>query len=380
MTVKSLQAADHIPKDIRAGPSQGPARPGRLTAVPPLDRLTATPLRDHRIVPWSTVSARIGCTPLLKIRLRIHRRWRDVWLKLEQFNRGGSIKDRTAYGLIEDLEERGLMHNADTIVESTSGNLGIGLTLVCKERGYRFIAVVDPVASEYSVQRMRDLGAQIEIVQRATSGQPLLASRLARVQELLQENPDIVWTNQYGSTANPRIHRHHTGVEILRQLGTCPEAIFIAVSTGGTLKGVAQYLHTFAPGCQIAAVDVVGSVVLGGAPGIRNIPGIGSSRISDFLQDKPYDLASYVSETEAIATCHALRLCTNIGLGGSSGAVIAAAARFLQRRQSTSPVVCLCPDGSDRYENSIYNLEWLRTRNINLEDSISLPFDDIDCN
>src|SRR5215469_7051851 len=109
-----------------------------------------------RLVPWSQRAARIGCTPLVRVRLRIERRWHSLWLKLEQFNRGGSIKDRTAYGLIEDLEERGLMRGSDSIVESTSGNLGIGLALGCRERGYRFIAVVDPMASEFSIARMRE--------------------------------------------------------------------------------------------------------------------------------------------------------------------------------------------------------------------------------
>jgi 2,3-diaminopropionate biosynthesis protein SbnA len=375
MTAKSLQTVDCIETDCIESSVQeqlgtGPPPPGGTMAVP---------RRYDTFVAWSAMSARIGGTPLLKIRLRIHRRWHDIWLKLEQFNRGGSIKDRTAYALISDLEERGLMLHADSIVESTSGNLGIGLALSCKERGYRFIAVVDPTVSEYTVRCMRELGARIETAIPAP-GEPLLAARLARVHELRREDPDLVWTDQYGNVANPRIHRHHTGAEILRQLGVCPGAAFIAVSTGGTLKGVAQYLRIFAPGCQIAAVDVEGSVVLGGAPGRRNIPGIGSSRISDFLSDKPYDIASYISEVEAIATCHAVRRCTNIGLGGSSGALIAAAARFLGARRPAGPVICLCPDGSDRYENTLYNQEWLRERDIKMGEDLSLPFDDVDCN
>jgi N-(2-amino-2-carboxyethyl)-L-glutamate synthase len=362
---------------------QAPPRVGRVPVqsgrgTRSVARILGTP-RRRRFVPWSAESARIGSTPLVKVRLRINGRYHHIWLKLEQFNRGGSIKDRTAYGLIEDLEERGLMRGSDTIVESTSGNLGIGLALACKERGYGLLAVVDPMASEYSVGKMKELGARIETVPAAGSGQPLLARRLARVQELRRENPRMRWTNQYANLANPRIHRHHTGPEILRQLGQFPDAVFVAVSTGGTLKGIAQYLRAFAPGCRIAAVDVKGSVVLGGTAGKRNIPGIGSSRQSDFLRDRPYDLASYVSEEEAVATCHALRLCTNIGVGGSSGALVAAAARYLSTRPSTESVVCLCPDGSDRYENSVYNLDWLRSKNINVDDGAQLPFDNIDC-
>lgn len=350
------------------------------TALHPRARRGLARPRHSRFVPWSAGLARVGCTPLVKIRLRIHDRWHELWLKLEQFSRGGSIKDRTAFGLIEDLEERGVMRGADTIVESTSGNLGIGLALTCRERGYRLVAVVDPMTSPYSIAKMRELGAVVELVQPAVPGRPLLAQRLARIQELLRENPGMVWTNQYGSLANPRIHRYHTAAEILRQLGRAPDAVFVAVSTGGTLKGVAQYLSASARDCRVVAVDIEGSVVLGGVPGKRNIPGIGASRPSDFLRDRPYDLASYVSEAQAVATCHALRLSTNIGVGGSSGALIAAAGHFLRAHPEVGPVVCICPDGSDRYENSIYDLGWLRAANIDVEAALPLPFDDIDCN
>jgi len=357
-------------------------RPKRASSegLVPLARRPAAQPRRARFVPWSAGSARIGCTPLVKLRLRIGHRWCDIWLKLEQFNRGGSIKDRTAYGLIEDLEERGHLHAADTIVESTSGNLGIGLALACQERGYRLLAVVDPMVSEYSLDKMRELGATIEMVRPADASQPPLARRLARVQDLREHDPRVVWTNQYGNLANPRIHRDHTGAEILRQLGHSPDAVFVAVSTGGTLKGISQYFRAAAPLCRIAAVDVEGSVVLGGSQGKRSIPGIGSSRQSDFLRDRPYDLASYISEAEAVAACHALRLCTNIGVGGSSGAVIAAAAHFLRLHPAADSVVCVCPDGSDRYEDSIYDLGWLRSKQINVEEGVTLPFDDIDCN
>ena len=333
-----------------------------------------------RLVPWSPGSARIGCTPLVRVRLRIQGRWQCLWLKLEQFNRGGSIKDRTAYSLIEDIEERGLMRDADTIVESTSGNLGIGLALACRERGYRFVAVVDPMTSGYCIDRMKELGARIEVVRPVPQGEPFLALRLSRVRELRLHEPGLVWTNQYGNLANPRVHRNHTGAEIVRQLDECPEAVFVAVSTGGTLKGISQYLRAFAPQSTMAAVDVTGSVVLGGQPGQRNVPGIGSSRPSDFLRDQPYDMAFYVSEEDAVAACNAVRACTNIGLGGSSGAVVVAAARFMRAMRPSRPVVCVCPDGSDRYEDSVYNPEWRRRKGFGAGALSSLPFDDIDCN
>ena len=379
MTVNTAQA---IPRPAAGGYGGSAPRETAAHARAPVrtvTRRTAAPY-GGLLVPWSQRAARIGCTPLVRVRLRIERRWHSLWLKLEQFNRGGSIKDRTAYGLLEDVEERGLMRDADSIVESTSGNLGIGLALACRERGYRFIAVVDPMASEFSVARMRELGARIEMARPESPGESFLARRLARVQELRRGEPGLVWTNQYGNLANPRIHRDHTGAEILRQLADCPEAVFVAVSTGGTLKGISQHYRVFSPQTMIGAVDIEGSVVLGGPAAKRTIPGIGSSRHSDFLGDRPYDFGSYVSEEDAIAACHAMRICTNIGLGGSSGAVLVAAARFIRDLRPRRPVVCVCPDGSDRYERSIYDQEWLRRKGFQIGSPTSLPFDDIDCN
>lgn len=336
------------------------------------------PASGHALVPWTPATARIGGTPLARIRLRIGGRWQEVWLKLEQFNPGGSIKDRTAWSLVTDLEARGLLRPRGTIVESTSGNLGVGLALTCRQRGYRLLAVVDEMASARTIQKMTALGAVIDTVTPGP-GEPLLACRLARVAELRRQDPALVWTNQYASPANPAVHREQTGAEICRQLGRPPEAVFVAVSTGGTLQGIAGHLHAAAPGCQVVAVDTEGSVVLGGAPARRHIPGIGSSRPSDFLRDRPYDHAAYISEAMAAAVCHALRSCTNIGVGGSSGAVLAAAARFLRARPCREPVVCVCADGADRYEETVYDPGWLARNGIDLAGALPLPFDDIDC-
>ncbi|HEY2580010.1 MAG TPA: cysteine synthase family protein [Streptosporangiaceae bacterium] len=323
--------------------------------------------------------ARIGRTPLMRIRLRIGGRWRHLWLKLEQFNPGGSIKDRTAHALIEDLEERDRMRHASTIIESTSGNLGVALALACRERGYRLIAVTDPMASERCVSAMRQLGASIEQVVPDPGSVDYLSLRLARVCELLAANPQAVWPDQYRSPANPRAHRQHTGPELLRQAGGPPDAVFVGVSTGGTLAGISQYLRIFAADCRIVAVDVEGSIALGGTMAKRHLPGIGSSRKSSLVGSGAYDLSARISEAEAIATCHAVREATNIGLGGSSGAVVAAAARYLSGHTPKRPVICICPDGSDRYEETLYDREWLNNNDLKVSVPGLLAFDDADC-
>ena len=322
--------------------------------------------------------ARIGRTPLMRIRLRIAGRWSCLWLKLEQFNPGGSIKDRTALALVEDLEDCNKMRHADTIIESTSGNLGIALAMACRERGYRFIAVTDPTASTRSANEMRRYGAIIEQIVPDVGNVDYLSLRLNRVRELLVENPLSVWPDQYRSPANPRAHRHHTGPELLHQAEVPPDAVFVGVSTGGTLAGISQYLRVFAPDCKIGAVDIQGSVVLGGRMAKRHIPGIGSTRRSSFIKSGSYDFATKISEAEAIATCRALREATNIGLGGSAGAVVAAAARYISRQLPKRPVICICPDGSDRYEDTIYDSKWLTDNNLRIDVPGLLMFDDAD--
>jgi N-(2-amino-2-carboxyethyl)-L-glutamate synthase len=322
--------------------------------------------------------ARIGRTPLMRIRLRIGGRPSYLWLKLEQFNPGGSIKDRTALALIEDLEDSNKMRYADTLIESTSGNLGIALAMACRERGYRFIAVTDPMASTRCIDEMRRHGAIIEQVVPDAGDVDYLSLRLARVRELLAENPLSVWPDQYRSPANPRAHRQHTGPELLHQAEASPDAVFVSVSTGGTLAGISQYLRAFAPDCRIGAVDVQGSVVLGGRMAKRHVPGIGSTRRSSFIRRGSYDFAVKVSEAEAIATCRAIREATTIGLGGSSGAVVAAAARYIAQRAPQRPVICICPDGSDRYEDTIYDSGWLADNNLKVDVPGLLMFDDAD--
>jgi 2,3-diaminopropionate biosynthesis protein SbnA len=323
--------------------------------------------------------AGIGRTPLIRIRLRIDGRWRHLWLKLEQFNPAGSIKDRTALALVEDLEERNKMRHADTIIESTSGNLGVALALACRDRGYQFVAVTDPMASERCLDEMTRLGAKIERIIPESGSVDYLAQRLARVGELLDENPLAVWPDQYRSPANPRAHRQHTGPELLRQADGPPDAVFVSVSTGGTLAGISQYLRAFSPDCKIIAVDIYGSVVLGGKMARRRMPGIGSTRRSSFIMSDSYDFTAKISEAEAMATCHALREATNIGLGGSSGAAVSAAARYISRWEPERSVICICQDGSDRYEETIYSHEWLTDNNLRIDVPGLLAFDDADC-
>lgn len=302
----------------------------------------------------------IGNTPLYPLHVRIQGKIRTIHLKLEMENPTSSMKDRTAYGLILACEEAGLLHPGSTIVESTSGNLGVALAFLCKARGYRFIAVVDPKATQENIARMKAFGARIELVEYPDAHNGYLLSRLARVQELCAQNEEYVWTNQYANEANPRIHYHSTGPELHRQMQKNVGAVFVPVSTGGTLTGIGRYLREVSPSTKIVGVDAYGSVIFGTPSAERKLTGIGASRPSNFITRDIYDHYMLVRDEEAFAFCHALAIQTGLKVGGSSGCALFACIQFLSEYTHETDVVCVCADNGENYNQTIYNEAWIQ--------------------
>lgn len=302
----------------------------------------------------------VGNTPLYPIRLRIHGKIRTVHLKLEMENPTNSMKDRTGYGLILNCEEAGRLHSGSTIVESTSGNLGVALAFLCKARGYQFIAVIDPKTTQENISRMQAFGARVELVDRPDVHNGYLLSRLARVQELCSQNEGYIWVNQYANEANPQIHYLSTGPEVYRQMRKKVGAVFVPVSTGGTLAGIGRYLREVSPAANIIGVDAHGSVIFGTPSAARRLTGIGSSRFSNFITRDLYDHSMLVRDEEAFAFCHALSIRTGLKLGGSSGCVLFACAQFLAEHAYATDIVCICADSGENYNQTIYNEIWLQ--------------------
>ena len=305
-------------------------------------------------------------SPVAAVELTIAGRARTVYLKLEGRGPGGSVKERTARGLVGDLEARGVLRPGSVLVESTSGNLGVALAGLARTRGYDFLAVVDPKTTPENLARMRALGAEVELVDRPDAAGGYLLSRLARVRELCAASDRYVWPDQYENPANPLVHERETGPEIHRQLGGHVDAVVVAVSTGGTLAGIARFFRRSSPGTRLVAVDAVGSVALGGSPGPRLLTGIGAGRPSRFLAPGFYDERELVGDAEAFSACHALLSATGLELGGSSGAVLVAAARFLASDPGADRIVCLCADGGERYRSTVYSEEWLERNGVRL--------------
>lgn len=304
--------------------------------------------------------ARIGGTPMRPLSLLVAGRPRIAHLKLEGENPCGSIKDRTALALVTDLERRGRLRPDSVLIESTSGNLGVALAFVGLARGYPFVAVVDPKTTAENLARMRALGATIEMVDAPDHAGGYLENRLRRLADLCASSPRYVWTDQYSNPANPLAHYEGTGPEISRRMPAGVEAVFLPVSTGGTLAGVGRHLREASPATRVIAVDARGSAIFGGPPGPRRLTGIGSSRRSRFVSHSLYDEHILVGDEAAFAACRALARATGILVGGSSGAVLAACACYLHDHPEAREVVCVCPDHGHNYATSIYSDEWLR--------------------
>ncbi|HEX9541205.1 MAG TPA: pyridoxal-phosphate dependent enzyme [Streptosporangiaceae bacterium] len=242
------------------------------------------------------------------------------------------------------------------MIESTSGNLGVAMAAICNQRGINFNAVVDPHASPLLIERMRRLGAAVTVIDEPDSSGGYLMNRIRYVRHQLVIRPGLVWTNQYENNENPRAHSLSTAPELLRQVSGFA-TIFVPVSTGGTLAGFIRFAEAENLAWRLIGVDVAGSAALGQTAGPRILSGIGSSRNSYFLNlDKVESV--YVHAAEAISACMWLADCAGVDIGGSSGATVAAALRMLRIDPGLHDLVCICPDGADRYLTTIYQSNW----------------------
>ena len=330
-----------------------------------------TPIEMHRLI------GQIGNTPIEPIYFVIDGMVRKVHLKLEGANPAGSVKDRTGYALIQDLEHRGLLHPGSVVIESTSGNLGVAIAFVCQAKGYPFLAIIDPKTTQENVTKMQALGASIELVDQPDVNGGYLLSRLARIRELCEHSDTYVWTNQYANAANPRIHYSSTAPEIYRQMHGQVDAVFVATSTGGTLAGIGRFFREVSPKTQVIGVDARGSVIFGASAGPRKLTGIGSSQHSRFLSKELYDTYQLVGDEEAFAFCRALDATLGIKVGGSSGAVLAACATYLRDHPELENIVCVCADSGKNYLSSIFSDHWLQQHNLTLLPEHLNPVQDI---
>ncbi|WP_086852708.1 2,3-diaminopropionate biosynthesis protein SbnA [Amycolatopsis kentuckyensis] len=283
-----------------------------------------------------------------------------LFLKCEGFNFARSIKLKAATEMVEGAERRGVLRPGMTIVESSSGNLGVALSMLAASRGYRFVCVTDARCTLSSRRMMQALGAEVHVITEPKADGGFLAARIDHVQELCAADPGVVWLNQYGNPDNSGAHYRTTGPEILAAFPGV-EVVFIGAGTTGTLMGCARYLRDRRQNAWVVAVDVVGSVNFGGPAGVRMIPGLGTGMRPEQLDESVVDDVVIVDERETVATCRELAA-HGFVFGGSTGTVVAGARRWLARNRPGGDVtaVAIAPDLGESYLDSVYNDDWVR--------------------
>lgn len=279
--------------------------------------------------------------------------------KLDQLQLSGSTKERTAGFLLDALEISGGLMPGGTVVESTSGNLGMALARQCTQRGYGFIAVVDDRANRAVTTTMAAFGAQVDQVRTPADGNRLRA-RVERVGQLLAQLPGAVTTNQYGNAANPAAHANTTLPELVASLGGPPDHLYVAMSTTGTLLGCQQGIERAGWNTRLVGVDAEGSALFGGALGERKLPGLGAGFATDLSQQAHPDAVRRVSEGDMIRGCRLLARREGLLTGASTGAIVAAIGRDLPSLSRGATVAMLVHDGGSAYLPTVYDDEWVR--------------------
>lgn len=282
----------------------------------------------------------IGHTPMVSVRP-------NLLLKLEYTNLTGSVKDRAALEMILDAEARGLLLPGGTIVEATSGNMGISLAAIAAGRGYRCVIVMPDSMSAERRQMIASYGAEIVL----TPGSQGMAGAVAVAEDLLRQTPGIWCPNQFANPANTHAHYRTTGPEIWAQTEGRVDVFVAGVGTGGTITGVARYLKEQNPNVRIVAVEPAASPLLSdGKAGSHGIQGIGPNFIPQILDMSLVDEVCPVTDQEAIAATRRLAAGEGILVGISSGAAYHAASMLAQQCPNKT-VVTLLPDSADRYRS-----------------------------
>ncbi|WP_237165217.1 2,3-diaminopropionate biosynthesis protein SbnA [Pandoraea vervacti] len=282
-----------------------------------------------------------------------------VHLKLEGLNAAGSIKLKTALQLIDDLEATRRVHADTQIVESSSGNLGVALAMVCANRGYRFVCVTDPNTSRQAVKAMQAVGARVVRVERRDAQGGYLGTRIAWIREQVARDPRWLWINQYANQENWRAHFRWTAPEIFSAYPDV-DHLFVGAGTTGTLLGCLHYVRAHRLPTRVVAVDAVGSVTFGGPPGPRRIPGLGTScrpPLCDLPDVELPDAIVHVPEDDTLRMCHTLAK-RGLVVGGSTGSVLSAVQRSALDIAASDTVVAIAPDMGDKYLDTIYDAQW----------------------
>ena len=299
---------------------------------------------------YNNILEAMGNTPLIRLERMTEAGSAQILVKFEGLNVGGSIKTRTAYNMIRDAEEKGLINEETIIVEPTSGNQGIGLALVGAVRGYKTRIIMPDSVSEERRKLMKHYGAEVVLVHDAGNIGECIEECLNTALKMAEEDPRVFVPQQFENPANPAVHRAQTGIEILEQ-ADCPiDGFCSGIGTGGTITGIGEVLKEKNPHIEIWAAEPEHAAILsGGSIGTHLQMGIGDGLIPTILNTQIYDNICIVTDEEAIQTSRDLASKEGIMCGISSGTNVAAAMKLAKKLGEGKTVVTILPDTAERY-------------------------------
>ena len=292
----------------------------------------------------------MGNTPVIKLNRMVDDDSADVYVKYEGINVGGSNKSRTAYNMILEAEKQGIIGSDTIIVEPTSGNQGIGLALIGAVRGYRVVIIMPDSVSEERRKLVKHYGAEVILVHDDGDIGKCIQECLNTAVRMQEENPDVYIPQQFENPANPLVHKYHTGVEILEQMGRPIHGFCAGIGTGGTISGIGEVLKALNPDIEIWAVEPENAAILaGGNIGTHLQMGIGDGLIPGNLNMDIYSNIFIVTDEEALQSAKDLARKEGIMCGISSGTNVFAAIKLAKKLGKGKTVVTVLPDTAERY-------------------------------
>lgn len=306
---------------------------------------------------YNSVLELIGNTPMVKLNRVVTEDMADIYLKLEFYNPGSSVKDRIALAMIEAAEAAGVLKAGMTVLEPTSGNTGIGLAMVAAAKGYKAMLVMPDTMSVERRNLLRAFGAELVL----TPGAQGMKGAIAKAEELAAEDPNYFVPQQFNNSANPKVHRETTGPELVEQgkaIGGI-DAFIAGVGTGGTITGAGEVLKAAFPDIQIYAVEPTDSPVLsGGNPGPHKIQGIGAGFVPQVLNTQIYDGVIQINNDAAFEMGRRIASEEGILVGISTGAAVHAALDVARQLGKGKRVVVIAPSYGERYLSTpMFNFE-----------------------
>lgn len=292
----------------------------------------------------------MGNTPMIRLNRMTGPDDAQILVKFEGMNVGGSIKTRTAFNMIRDAEEKGLINKDTIIVEPTSGNQGIGIALVAAVRGYKVKIIMPDSVSEERRKLVRQYGADVVLIHDRGDIGECIRECLSVAMQMQKDHPNVFVPHQFENPANPEVHRNMTGEEILRQVNGTIDGFCAGIGTGGTITGIGETLKKANEHIEIWAVEPENAAILsGGEIGTHMQMGIGDGLIPEILNCDIYDEVCIITDADAIETARELARKEGIICGISSGTNVAAAKKLAKKLGKGKTVVTVLPDTGERY-------------------------------